>query len=73
MTADDHAQELNAEYKSDCKLLEITYGDVEDLKAGWWLTVDITGTNGPNATQDSNVTDATDWNDATPTYGCWAG
>lgn len=57
--ADNTAADLNAEYKSDCKLIAITYGDVDDLEVIWSANINV----------DPPVEgDVTDW--AAGTHGC---
>ena len=67
--ADNTYTDLNREYKSDCKLLQITYGDVDDLKVLWLADIST----GPTVTVDTNVATQTAWDDASPTFGCYVG
>ena len=66
----DHVGTLNREYKSDCNLLEITYGDVEDLMVIWSDDIEVTAGTTPTA---GDVTSDSDWNATPKEFGCWVG
>ena len=54
---DMSAVSLNAEYKSDCKLIGITYGDVPDLTVIWHNDIE----DAAKPTVDANVTTEAIW------------
>lgn len=63
-TNDAGAVTLNTEYKSKCKRLEITYGDVENLTVVW--SADITA----STVTAGDVSTSAVWDATTKVFGC---
>ncbi len=67
---DTSAVSLNAEYKSDCTLIAITYGDVPDLEVFWVNAIPAAQAGKDAITDHSNVATETVWDNVASTYGC---
>ena len=65
-----NAVEMNGEFKSSCKRLAITFGDVKDLKVWWRADAKTQNTAALQAvlTEDSDVTTKVLWD--ADTHGC---